>query len=96
MLIVVVYTYQVLGLLVEVLRKDFHRHINTIIQVMKGILESSVHAVNNKEFYFTNDYLIPFWKEAYHSLIMLEMMLLQFPELYFHKNLEVWAIFFWH
>ncbi|KAG1347740.1 hypothetical protein COCNU_06G015690 [Cocos nucifera] len=79
---------QVLGLLVEVLRKDFHRHINSILQVAEGIFESSMHAVNNTEFDFTNDPAIPFWKEAYYSLVMLEKMLLQFPELYFDKNLE--------
>ncbi|XP_010938573.1 uncharacterized protein [Elaeis guineensis] len=78
---------QVLGLLVEVLRKDFHRHISSILQVTKGIFKSSMHAVN-KEFDFANDPSIPFWKEAYYSLVMLEKMLLQFPELYFDKNLE--------
>lgn len=79
---------QVLGLLVEVLRKDFRRHINSILQVGKGILESSVHAASNKELDLTNDPAIPLWKEAYYSLVMLEKMLLQFPDVYFDKNLE--------
>ncbi|KAJ4967931.1 hypothetical protein NE237_014632 [Protea cynaroides] len=82
---------QVLGLLVEALKKGFQRHINNILPVAKNILKSALDVVRDKRLDYSDDGTIPFWKEAYYSLVMLEKMLLQFPELHLERDLEeIW------
>jgi len=81
---------QVLGLLVEVLKKGFQKHITCILQVARNIFTSSINATTSiKGLDFSNEPAIPFWKEAYYSLVMLEAMLVHFPHLHFDTNLEV-------
>lgn len=90
---------QVLGLLIEVLEKGFRGHVNidSIIPVTRRILQSSVNVITDKKVDFAES-VIPHWKEAYYSLVMLEKLIHQFNELCFDENLEVnpSTIFFLH
>ncbi|RDY00034.1 Small subunit processome component 20-like protein, partial [Mucuna pruriens] len=82
---------QVLGLLIEVKKKGFHEHINCILPVTKHILKSAIDAVTNRQEGFSAESVIPLWKEAYYSLVMLEKMINQFRDLCFAKYLEdIW------
>ncbi|KAK9122055.1 hypothetical protein Syun_019672 [Stephania yunnanensis] len=82
---------QVSGLFVEVLKRGFERHINSVLPVVKKILKSSLDAVANRQRDDSEVAAFPLWKEAYYSLVMLEKMLVQFPELYLERDLEeVW------
>ncbi|XP_020264631.1 small subunit processome component 20 homolog isoform X1 [Asparagus officinalis] len=84
---------QVLGLLVEVLKKGFQKHIPSVLQVARNIFTLSINASSIKGFNFSNEPAIPFWKEAYYSLIMFEAILLPFPQLYFDSDLEdIWEM----
>lgn len=80
---------QVLGLLVEVLKKGFQSHIQEILQAAYRIMMSALDIDTNRELDCSDEAKIPFWKEAYHSIVMLEKMLLQCPELFFDKDNEV-------
>ncbi|XP_010423069.1 PREDICTED: U3 small nucleolar RNA-associated protein 20-like [Camelina sativa] len=79
---------QVLGFFIEVRKEAFSEQIQSILlQEAKPILESAVQLQNNT----VEEGSIPFWKEAYYSLVMIEKMLKQFPGLCFEKHLEdVW------
>lgn len=79
---------QVLGLLIEVLKKGFDRHINTILPVTRRILQSSVDVITDRKV-DSSESSIPHWKEAYHSLVMLEKLIHQFNKLCFARDLEV-------
>ncbi|XP_027334628.1 small subunit processome component 20 homolog isoform X2 [Abrus precatorius] len=82
---------QVLGLLIEVIKKGFHKHINCILPVTKCILQSAIDAITNRQVGFSAESIIPLWKEAYYSLVMLEKMINQFHDLCFAKDLEdIW------
>ncbi|KAK1375649.1 DRIM domain-containing protein [Heracleum sosnowskyi] len=86
---------QVLGLLVEVKKKgfSFQKHLDSVFPVMRNILQSSNDAVKNKQLIVSDESTIPFWKESYYSLVMLEKILHQYPELCLRKNLEdVWEL----
>nr|CAB3473394.1 unnamed protein product [Digitaria exilis] len=37
----------------------------------------------------SDETVLPLWKEAYHSVAMMERLLLRFPELYFEQNMEM-------
>ncbi|XP_004305310.1 PREDICTED: small subunit processome component 20 homolog [Fragaria vesca subsp. vesca] len=81
---------QVLGLLVEVevMKKRFHKHINNVLQVTKRILQSAIDAVTHDS---PHETAIPFWKEAFYSLVMLEKILNRFHDLCFDRDLEeIW------
>ena len=52
-------------------------------------MEYSVSASGGVQLDLTGETGLPFWKEAYHSIAMMEGLLLQFPELYFKQNTEV-------
>ncbi|PRQ50697.1 hypothetical protein RchiOBHm_Chr2g0136151 [Rosa chinensis] len=82
---------QVLELLVEVefMKKRFHKHISSVLQVTKSILQSAIDAVTHDS---PHETAIPFWKEAFYSLVMLEKILNQFHDLSFDKDLEVCRI----
>lgn len=79
---------QVLGLLIEVLKKGFYRHINTILPVTRRILQSSVDVITDRKV-DSSESSIPYWKEAYYSLVMLEKLIHQFNKLCFARDLEV-------
>ncbi|KAL2486861.1 ARM repeat superfamily protein [Abeliophyllum distichum] len=81
---------QVLGLLVEVMRKGFEKHLSSVLQAMRRILQSAVTALTHEQD-ISNEAVIPWWKEAYYSLIMLEKILHQFHNLCFASYLEdIW------
>ncbi|XP_028759690.1 small subunit processome component 20 homolog isoform X2 [Neltuma alba] len=79
---------QVLGLLIEVLGKGFYRHVNSILPVAHRILQSSIEVIADRKVDFAES-VIPHWKEAYYSLVMLEKLIHQFHELCFAGDLEV-------
>ncbi|WOG89602.1 hypothetical protein DCAR_0208840 [Daucus carota subsp. sativus] len=84
---------QVLGLLVEVKTESFQKHLNCVLPVMRHIFQSANDAVKNKELNISDEARIPFWKEAYYSLVMLEKILNQFPEMCLGRDLEdVWEL----
>ncbi|KAG8377667.1 hypothetical protein BUALT_Bualt08G0056700 [Buddleja alternifolia] len=82
---------QVLGLLVEVLGKDFEKHLSRVLPVMRSILQSAVSALTLSQENVSDEVVAPFWKEAYYSLVMLEKILFQFHNLFFERDLEdIW------
>ncbi|XP_020868571.1 small subunit processome component 20 homolog [Arabidopsis lyrata subsp. lyrata] len=81
---------QVLGLFIEAMQEIFRKHICNVLQEAKMILESTVLLQDTVE-----EGSIPFWKESYHSLVMIEKMLQQFPDLTFGKDFEdIWKMVF--
>lgn len=76
----IMFVFQVLGLLVEVMKKGFQKHINSVLPVVRIILKSSVNVVRDRELDTSTEATIPFWKEAYYSLVLLEKILIQFRE----------------
>lgn len=85
----IIFCTQVLGLLVEALKKGFERHIKTVLPVARGILQSVVDVTMNEQIDISTETTITFWKEAYYSLVLLEKMMHQCPELFFEKDFEV-------
>ncbi|XP_022999923.1 small subunit processome component 20 homolog [Cucurbita maxima] len=84
---------QVLGLLVEAVKKGFERYIRTVLPVARGILQSVVDVTTNDQIDIFAETTTTFWKEAYYSLVMLEKMMHQFPELFFDKDFEdIWEM----
>lgn len=84
---------QVLGLLVEVMKKEFEKHISSLLPRARTIFKSAISEVTNRSEDYTDESTIPFWKEAYYSLIMLEKILHEFPDLCFERDLEdIWEI----
>lgn len=80
---------KVLGLLVEVKIEGFRKHLTSVFSVMRNVLQSANDAVKNKQMNISDEERIPFWKESYYSLVMLEKILHQFPKLCLGRNLEV-------
>jgi U3 small nucleolar RNA-associated protein 20 len=80
---------QVLGLLVEVMKKEFQRHVNRVLPVTRKILQSAISVVTSRQLDVSEEIAVAFWREAYYSLIMLEKMLCQFNYLCFESDLEV-------
>jgi U3 small nucleolar RNA-associated protein 20 len=76
---------QVLGLLVEVMKKKFQIHVNRVLPVTRKILQSAI----SRQLDVSEETAVAFWKEAYYSLVMLEKMLHQFRDLCFETDLEV-------
>lgn len=84
---------QVLGLLVEAMQSGFQKYINQVLPVMRRIIHSAVDVVRNRNPDPSTEGAIPFWKEAYYSLVLLEKVLHQFPDLYLAKDLEdIWEM----
>ncbi|KAB1216916.1 hypothetical protein CJ030_MR4G016071 [Morella rubra] len=82
---------QVLGLLVEVMKRGFERHVNRVLHVARKILQSAIGAVAGRQLNVAEEPDVAFWREAYYSLVMLEKMLHQFHELCFKSDLEdIW------
>jgi U3 small nucleolar RNA-associated protein 20 len=80
---------QVIGLLAGNRLLGLGKHLESILAVATQIMEYSVTASRGVQLYLTGEAGLPFWKEAYHSIVMMERLLLQFPELYFKQNNEV-------
>ncbi|KAL6505575.1 hypothetical protein OROHE_022954 [Orobanche hederae] len=82
---------QVLGLLVEVTGKRFQLHLIKV--AMKNILQSAAIAVGSSRQDSSDDPVIPFWKEAYYSLVMLEKILSQFQTMFLDSEIQdIWEI----
>ncbi|KAM3327222.1 small subunit processome component 20 isoform X1 [Capsicum chacoense] len=79
---------QVLGLLIEVLKDGFQKYIDSLLPVVRNILQSAVNVPTNKQVDLPNDGTISSWKEAYYSLVLFEKIINQFPRLCFRKDLE--------
>ncbi|WVZ69932.1 hypothetical protein U9M48_018646 [Paspalum notatum var. saurae] len=79
---------QVIGLLVGDHTLRMGKHIKSILAVAKKIMESSIVASGVLQLGLPDEAVLPLWKEAYHSVAMLEKLLLCFPELYFEQNME--------
>ncbi|KAL3724550.1 hypothetical protein ACJRO7_029686 [Eucalyptus globulus] len=83
---------QVLGLLVEVMKKGFHKYISSILPVARSVLQSAISSVASDQLDLPDEAAIPFWKEAYYSLVMLEKILHQFQHLTFEAEFEdIWT-----
>ncbi|KAH6786084.1 hypothetical protein C2S51_038539 [Perilla frutescens var. frutescens] len=81
---------QVLGLLVEVTGKSFQTHLSKVLPVMRNILQSAVNTLASSQQDLSDD-AVPFWKEAYYSLVMLEKILSQFHNMFLDRELEdIW------
>ncbi|KAL7121582.1 hypothetical protein ACP275_02G190700 [Erythranthe tilingii] len=84
---------QVLGLLVEVMGKSFEKHLCKLLPVMRSIFQSAVSAIESNQQSPSDEAVLPFWKEAYYSLVMLEKMLSHFHNMFFDPDLEdIWQI----
>ncbi|XP_062230251.1 uncharacterized protein LOC133927941 isoform X2 [Phragmites australis] len=84
---------QVIGLLLCDRTLQTGKHLKSIVAVAKKIMESSVIASGVIQLDVTDETVLPLWKEAYHSVAMMERLLLRFPELYFEQNMEeIWII----
>lgn len=82
---------QVLGFVVEVMRRGFQKHISNILPVMRKIMQSAVAVLNDTQLNIFDQETIPFWKEAYYSLVLLEKILTQFPDLLVARDVEdIW------
>ncbi|CAE5958438.1 unnamed protein product [Arabidopsis arenosa] len=78
------------GLSIKPIKEIFRKHICNVLHEAKIILESTVQLQDTVE-----EGSIPFWKEAYRSLVMIEKMLQQFPDLTFGKDFEdIWKMVF--
>ena len=58
---------QVLGFVVEVMERGFHKHISNILPVMRKIMQSAVAVLNDTQLNIFDQETIPFWKEAYYT-----------------------------
>jgi U3 small nucleolar RNA-associated protein 20 len=79
---------QVIGLLVGDRSLGIGKHLNNILANAKQIMECSVIA-SGGQVDLADETCLPFWKESYHSIAMMERLLARFPELYFKQNMEV-------
>ncbi|RZC52306.1 hypothetical protein C5167_020735 [Papaver somniferum] len=81
---------QTLGLLVEVLKKRFQSHVKIVLPVHKKIMKYALDGTKQPD--TTNEESrTPYWKQTYYSMIMLEKILREFPELYWEKDFEdIW------
>lgn len=81
---------QVLGLLIEVMKTSFQAHIEDVKPRVIHILKCALTADGDGKPEVGEEDMLAFWKEAYYSLLMLEKLMLQFPEISLHKDIEVW------
>ncbi|KAG5254304.1 U3 small nucleolar RNA-associated protein [Salix suchowensis] len=72
---------------IEVMKKSLEKYIYSALPVSKKILQSAVKVVREPQLDHS-DAAIPFWKEAYYSLVMLEKILNCFHDLCFEMDLE--------
>ncbi|XP_057867600.2 uncharacterized protein LOC131074886 isoform X2 [Cryptomeria japonica] len=84
---------QVLGLLIEVMKKSFQAHVEDVRSRAIDILKCAVAAASNEKSEAADIEMLAFWQEAYYSLIMLEKLLHQSPEISLHKDFEeIWDL----
>ncbi|CAO2170436.1 unnamed protein product [Urochloa humidicola] len=84
---------QVIGLLVDDHALRMGKHRKSILAVAKKIMESSAIASGVLQSGLSDETVLPLWKEAYHSVAMIERLLLRFPELYVERDMEeIWII----
>ncbi|GAB4851882.1 hypothetical protein Ancab_031281 [Ancistrocladus abbreviatus] len=91
---------QVLGLFVEVMKRGFQKHISAVLLMsadgeqkgrMKTILQAAVDVPGNERLDHLDQPTIPYWKEAYYSLVLFQKIVVQFPELFFENDIEdIW------
>ncbi|XP_059666315.1 uncharacterized protein LOC132312087 [Cornus florida] len=82
---------QVLGLLVEAMKNGFQRRINDVLPKTRSILREAVNVLTKGQLDLSSEATVPFWKEAYYSLVMFEKILQQFHEMCLEKDLEgIW------
>ncbi|XP_042036651.1 uncharacterized protein LOC121782771 [Salvia splendens] len=82
---------KVLGLLVEVMGMTFQNHLIRVLPAVRNILQSAVNALASTQQDLSDVSVIPFWKEAYYSLVMLGKILNQFHYLFLDRELEaIW------
>ncbi|KAL0366725.1 UNVERIFIED_CONTAM: Small subunit processome component 20 [Sesamum radiatum] len=79
---------QVLGLLVEVMRKSFEKHLSRVLPVLRNILQSALSSLTSIQQNSSHEAVASFWKEAYYSLVLLEKLLCQFHNLFFDREFE--------
>ncbi|KAJ8444735.1 hypothetical protein Cgig2_030409 [Carnegiea gigantea] len=79
---------QVLGFVVEVMERGFQKHISNVLPVMRKIMKSSLTVLNDAQLNMLDQETIPFWKEAYYSLVLLEKILTQLPDLLIARDVE--------
>lgn len=75
---------------VEFVSERFEEHVHSVLPVSRNILQSAVKVVTDISSLDPSDGAVPFWKEAYYSLVMLEKILNRFHHLCFEWDLEVW------
>lgn len=80
-----------LGFIIDSMEKTFRKHINSTLEDAKVIMDSAVSA---SSLHTVEEGVIPFWKEAYYSLVMIEKMVRQFPDLKLKKDSEVSTQFY--
>ncbi|XP_068649715.1 uncharacterized protein [Aristolochia californica] len=84
---------QAIGLLVDALKKGFQSYVDEILQVAHRVLTSAAHIAADSSKEISDEDKIPLWKESYHTFIMLEKILRQFQDLFFHQDLEgIWEL----
>ncbi|XP_065862754.1 uncharacterized protein [Euphorbia lathyris] len=82
---------QAMGLLVEVMNKNFKNHVSTILPASKTILQVAADVATNRKSLDVSDETSPLWKEAYFSLVLWEKILHHVDDLIFQQDLEdIW------
>ncbi|KAL2923314.1 Small subunit processome component 20-like protein [Bienertia sinuspersici] len=82
---------QVLGFVVEVMKRGFQKHFNDLLPVMKMIVQSTSDVLNHGQPNLSDPETIPFWKDAYYSFVLLEKILTQIPDFFFLRDIEdIW------
>ncbi|GMP51256.1 hypothetical protein CsSME_00017551 [Camellia sinensis var. sinensis] len=75
------------------MRKGFQKHVNGVLPVMRSIFQSAINVLTNGQLDLSVEATVPFWKEAYYSLVLLEKILYQFHDLFLAKDLEdIWEM----
>lgn len=67
----------------------FQSHLVRVLPAMRNILQSAANALASTQQDSSDVSVIPFWKEAYYSLVMLGKILNQFHYLFLDRELEV-------
>ncbi|KAH9620789.1 hypothetical protein KSS87_018169 [Heliosperma pusillum] len=84
---------QVLGFAAEVMKKGFHKHINSILPVMRRIMMSTRAAFDDGHLSNSDQEADPFWKETYFSLVLFEKILTVMPDMFFAVDVEdIWTL----
>lgn len=74
------------------MKKDFQEHIDIVLQEAISILQFTKNIVE-QQLDLPDETTIPFWKDAYYSLVLLEKILCHFPDILLDTRLEVTIVF---